>query len=95
MPIVFAERVTEFSSLILIILIGIKFFEINIVIVFVILTMFILGLIIVLSGKINRYVLDKLKKFKIMKRFIDPISISLSNSRNLLEIKPFFINVFY
>lgn len=90
-PIVFAERVTEFSSLILIILLGIKIFEMDILIVFFTLTLFLLGLIIVLNKNANRYIIDKLSNFKVMNRYIEAISISLNHSRNLLKIKPFLL----
>jgi len=88
-PIVFAERVTEFTALLFIIAFGIKVFNHNYLILVITLFLFLLLLVFILNKRISGLVLSKLNRIHFLKKYVDPINISFSNSRDLLEIKPF------
>lgn len=90
-PIVFAERVTEFFSLLLIVILGIKIFELDFRLIFLLLGVFIAMFYIVMNRRAQEYLVNKFEKYKFMKRFTNPIRISLNNSKTLFQVKPFLL----
>ena len=88
-PIVLAERITEFLSLLLIAVAGIYFYEKGIVLV-VILTILLIGIALLLSNKKSSdWILLKLSNFKFIKKHVDNFTIVLSNSHKMLQPAPF------
>lgn len=89
-PIILAERITEFLSLLLIAIAGIYFYEKGTILV-VILTLLLLGLALLLSNKKSSdWILLKLSNFKFIKKHVNNFSIVLSNSHKMLQPAPFF-----
>ena len=88
-PIVLAERITEFLSLLLIAMIGIYFYEQGKLIV-ILLTLTVFGLVLILTNKkASSYILSKLTNFNYFKNHIKNFSIVLTNSHKMLQPFPF------
>ncbi len=88
-PIVLAERITEFLSLLLIAIVGIYFYEKGILLV-IILTVLLLAFALLLSNKKSSdWILLKLSNFKFIKKHINNFSVVLANSHKMLQPLPF------
>ena len=78
-PIVFAERVTEFTALLFIIAFGIKVFNHNYLILVITLFLFLLLLVFILNKRISGLVLSKLNRIHFLKKYVDPLFKSESS----------------
>ncbi len=90
-PIVFAERVTEFAALLFIVTIGLKIIHVNVFLIVVSLFLFFIVLLLVLNKKMSELFVKKLHYFNLINKFVEPINLSLNNSRVLLQFKPFVL----
>lgn len=88
-PIVFAERVTEFVSLLLLVILGLNLFSKSIIIVLISLLSIIILFILLFNSRINNKLISLLSKSKKLEKYIDPINLTISNSKILLSPKPF------
>ena len=88
-PIVLAERITEFLSLLLIALVGIYFYDQGKLIV-ILLAFLVFGLVLILTNKkASSWILSKLANFRFVKKHINNFSIVLTNSHKMLQPFPF------
>ncbi len=88
-PIVFAERVTEFFSLIFLVALGVDVVNNGIVILIIMLLIFIILVIIILNKRISNWIISKISNIHYLNKYIVPLKISLEQSRTFLKVKPF------
>jgi len=90
-PIIFAERMTEIFSLIILVILGLQY--VNEGIFIPILTFLVLALLLILI--LNQRTIDILLrifgKIKYIQKYIEPINISINNSKELFRPKPFIL----
>ncbi len=90
-PIVFAERVTEFLALIFLVILGIDALNSGIVISVISLLIFLILLITILNKNISNWLITRLSNIVFFQKYINPIKISLNQSRIVLSLKPFLL----
>jgi len=93
-PIVFAERVTEFVSLLFLVILGLNLFNQSIIIVIISLFSIIILFILLFNNRITNRIINLLSKSKTLEKYIDPILLTISNSKILLRPKPFLLMFF-
>ena len=94
-PIVFAERVTEFVALLILVILGVNIYNQNILILSISLLSIIVLFIILFNSRITNSIISKLSKSKKLEKYIEPLSLTLSNSKSLLQPKPFLLMVLF
>jgi len=94
-PIVFAERVTEFVALLLLVILGLNLYNQNIIIIILSLFSIIILLLLLFNSRINNKLISLLSKSKKLEKYIEPISLTISNSKTLLQPKPFSLMVLF
>ncbi len=94
-PIVFAERVTEFVALLILVILGVNIYNQNILILSISLLSIIILFIILFNSRIANRVISKLSKSKKLEKYKEPLSLTLSNSKSLLQPKPFLLMVLF
>jgi len=90
-PIVFAERVTEFVSLLFLVILGLNLFNQNILIIIISLFSIVILFILFFNSRITNKIISMLSKWKKLEKYIVPISLTISNSKLLLQPKPFLL----
>ncbi len=90
-PIVFAERVTEFAALLLLVILGANIYNQNIVIIIISLLSIVILFLLLFNSKIMNKIIIMLSKSEKLKKYIEPLSLTISNSKTLLQPKPFFL----
>ncbi len=90
-PIVFAERVTEFLALIFLVILGIDALNSGIVISVISFLIFLILLITILNKNISNWLITRLSNIVFFQKYINPIKTSLNQSRIILSLKPFLL----
>jgi glycosyltransferase 2 family protein len=90
-PILFAERVTEFLALIFLVLLGVDLLNEGILIPILSFGILLLIILLIVNKTISNWIISKISKVNYLKKYIDPLSISLINSRIALKPKPFIL----
>ncbi len=92
-PIIFAERITEFFALLFLIMLGIDLLNSGILIPIIILLILIIFLLVIFNKAINDWLILKLNKISLLQKYIEPFRISLTHSRLALKPKSFLLMV--
>lgn len=92
-PIVFAERVTEFTALLFLVILGLNIYNQSIVIIIISLFSIIILFLLLFNSRIMNKIISTLSKSKKFIKYIEPISLTISNSRTLLKPKPFSLMI--
>lgn len=92
-PIVLAERITEFLSLLLIALVGIYFYNQGKLIVLLLIFMIFTLVLILSNKKTSSWLLSQLTNFGFIKKHINNFTIVLTNSHKMLQPIPFIIMI--
>ena len=88
-PIIFAERITEFISLLIIALAGIYFYEDAKLTVILLLALILFAVTLIFSNKKSSdYLLLKVTNYRMINKHIENISVVLENSRQMLQPSP-------
>lgn len=87
-PIIFAERVTDFLSLVILSLIGAYAFDYGREIILIIGIIFLVGIIIIANKKIATYLLNLLSKISILSRYSQNFKNAYDSSHKLLSFMP-------
>jgi len=93
-PIVFAERVTEFVALLILVILGVNIYNQGIIIITISLLSIIILFILLFNSRITNRIISMLSKYKKLEKYIEPLSLTLSNSKSLLQPKPFSLMIF-
>ena len=89
-PIVFAERVTDFLSLVVISLIGAYIFDYGRTIIIVIGVIIIVGIVIISNKNIASFVIQLVSKNRFLGKYIPSIQNAYESSYKLLAVMPLF-----
>lgn len=92
-PIVFAERVTEFVSLLFLVILGINVYNQNILIVILSIFSIVILFLLLFNSRITNKIFRVLSKSKKLEKYIVPISLTISNAKTLFHPKPFALMV--
>ncbi|MCF6271344.1 MAG: flippase-like domain-containing protein [Melioribacteraceae bacterium] len=92
-PIVFAERVTEFAALLFLVILGINIYNQSIVIIIISLFSIIILILLLFNSRIMNKIIIILSRSKKLEKYIEPISLTISNSKILLKPKPFSLMI--
>jgi glycosyltransferase 2 family protein len=93
-PIIFAERITDFLSLLVISITGAMVYNYGGKISFIVAGFFILLIIIISNKKIALPLLGLLEKIKLFKKYIHSIHTAYESAYKLLKIKPLLLMTF-
>jgi glycosyltransferase 2 family protein len=93
-PIVFAERITDFISIVLLCIVGAFVFNYGKEIIILVGLIFIFSVVILSSRKLSLKIISMLEKIRFIKKFIEKIHIAYESLYNLLKIKPLLIAIF-
>lgn len=89
-PIVFAERATDFLSLVVISLIGAYIFDYGRVIIVVIGVIIVIGIVIISNKNIASFVIQLVSKNRFLGKYISSIQNAYESSYKLLAVMPLF-----
>lgn len=90
-PIIFAEKMTEILALIILVILGLDFLNSGIYLPILTFIVFITLLILILNKNTMDLILGVLGKIKYIQKYIEPINISINNSKELFRPKPFIL----
>ncbi len=90
-PIIFADKITEFAALIVSVMIGVDMLHKGIIMLSLSVLMLVLLLYLVLNNNFIDWFFLRLKRIKLFAKYIAPFNQSLLNSQIALKPKPFFL----
>jgi len=90
-PIIFAERMTEIFSLIVLVILGLEYVNVGIFIPILTFFVFALLLFLILNQRTINIILRIFGKIRFIQKYIEPINISINNSKELFRPKPFIL----
>jgi len=93
-PIIFAEKMTEILALIILVILGLDFLNSGTYLPILTFIVFITLLILILNKNTMDLILGVLGKIKYIQKYIEPINISINNSKELFRPKPFILMLF-
>ncbi len=93
-PVIFAERLTDFLSLILLVIIGTLYFKYSIIWIYFILIFFIIIILIISNRKVAGYLIKSLSGFSTLKPHAARIENLYKSAYILLQIKPVMYMLF-
>jgi uncharacterized protein (TIRG00374 family) len=93
-PIVIAERITDFLSLLLIAIVGAILFDYGGNITFIVAAFFIILIIIISNKKIALPIINYSERIPLLKKYIHNIHSAYESSYQLLKIKPLILMTF-
>lgn len=92
-PIIFAERVTEFVSVLMLVILGMNLYNQNILIIIISLFSMIILFLLLFDSRITNRIIIIFSRYKRLEKFIEPLSLTISNSKILLAPKPFLLMI--
>ena len=93
-PVIFAERITDFLSLLLIAIIGAYAFDYGMKVSIVITIFFIILIFIISNKKISLAILNSLERISFVKKYLVTLHNAYESSYQLLKPKPLFTMTF-
>ncbi len=90
-PIIFAERITDFVSLLIIAIVGAYIFDYGGEITIGVALFFLLLIIIISNKRLALPIINQLEKINLLKKYIHNIHTAYTSSHQLLKIKPLLL----
>lgn len=93
-PIILAERITDFISLIFLAIIGVFVYQQGIVLVILMAVLFILLLLIISNKELSLKLIKQLERIKFLKKHIEKVEDAYESSYTMLKPKPLVLMFF-
>jgi uncharacterized protein (TIRG00374 family) len=90
-PIILAERITDFVSLLIIAIVGAYFFDYGGEITIGVALFFLLLIIIISNKRLALAIINQLEKINLLKKYIHSINTAYTSSYQLLKMKPLLL----